>query len=258
VSAIGGTAGVAGEVVTAAKLKTMASTLGIDYVRDTKNENQGYPVLSWQNPDAGQNTGADSTVQPDTSVASVTLSSVTSKTFSSIALSWTKSGTATGYEIYRATGKNGSYSKIQTIQSGDTTATTDSSLTCGKTYYYKIRAYRTVSGKNYYGSYSSVKSAAPALDKTQISQAKNLKGKMSQLTWKRVSGASGYEVYRSLKKTKSYKKIATVKKGSTVTWKNKKLIRGKTYYYKIRAYRTVNGKKVYSSWSSVKSVKVKK
>jgi hypothetical protein len=254
VAGIGGTAGTSGEVVTAAKLKTMAATLGTDYVRDTKNENQGYPILAWQNPDAAQ----ESVAAPDTTVASVTLSSAKSKSFNSIALSWTKSGTTTGYEVYRATGKNSTYTKIQTIQSADTTSMTDSGLTCGKTYYYKVRAYRTVSGKNYYGNYSSIKSAVPALEKTKLVQFKNLKGKKVQLKWKKISGASGYEVYRSLKKTKSYKKVATIKKGSTISWKNQKLTKGKTYYYKVRAYRTVSGKKVYSSWSDVKSVKVKK
>lgn len=38
---------------------------------------------------------------------------------------------------------------------------------------------------------------------------------------------------------------------------NKKLTSNKTYYYKVRAYRTENGKRVYNSYSKVKSVKVK-
>ena len=52
-------------------------------------------------------------------------------------------------------------------------------------------------------------------------------------------------------------KTATVKKGSSKKTTIKKLAKGKTYYVKVRAYKTVDGKKVYGAWSSVKSVKVK-
>lgn len=54
-----------------------------------------------------------------------------------------------------------------------------------------------------------------------------------------------------------YKAVSTIKKGSTVSYTNKKLTSKKTYYYKVRAYRVVNGKKVYSGYSKVKGVKIK-
>lgn len=69
-----------------------------------------------------------------------------------------------------------------------------------------------------------------------------------------MKNAHGYEIYRSTKKKSGYKKITDTKKTS---YKNKKLKSKKKYYYKVRAYRIVNGKKYYSSYSSVKSVKVK-
>lgn len=77
------------------------------------------------------------------------------------------------------------------------------------------------------------------------------------LKWKKVSGASGYYVYRSTSKQGKYKKVQTIKKGSSVSWKDKKLKSGKKYYYKVAAYKKVNGIVVTSSYSSVKSVKVK-
>ena len=78
-------------------------------------------------------------------------------------------------------------------------------------------------------------------------------------TWKTVTGASGYEVMYSTSSKFSSKttKTATVKKGSSKKTTIKKLAKGKTYYVKVRAYKTVDGKKVYGAWSSVKSVKVK-
>lgn len=89
-------------------------------------------------------------------------------------------------------------------------------------------------------------------------KAKNVKKKSVKLTWKKVSKATGYEVYRKSSKKGSYKKIATIKKGTTVKYTNKKLKKHKKYTYKIRAYRTVNKKTVKGSFTSAKTVKIKK
>ena len=76
------------------------------------------------------------------------------------------------------------------------------------------------------------------------------------LSWKKISGVSGYEIYRSTSKNKNYKKIATIN-NSKNTFKDSSLSKNKTYYYKVRAYKTSNGKKVYGSYSSVKSTSLK-
>ena len=89
-------------------------------------------------------------------------------------------------------------------------------------------------------------------------KAVNVKTRSAKLTWKKVTGATGYQVYRSRKKSSGFKRIATFKKNTTVRYTNKKCRKGRTYYYKIRAYRTVNGKTVYGKFTTVKSVKIKK
>ena len=78
------------------------------------------------------------------------------------------------------------------------------------------------------------------------------------LSWKKQKNATGYEIYRSTKKKGKYKKIATIKKVSKASYTNKKLKKGKTYYYKVRAYKTQSGKKVYGTFSVIKKVKIKK
>ena len=70
-----------------------------------------------------------------------------------------------------------------------------------------------------------------------------------KLTWKKVSGATGYYVYRTDSKKGKYKKIATTKKTS---YKNSKLKSNKTYYYKVAAYK---GKKT-GTYSKVVSKKI--
>ena len=72
-------------------------------------------------------------------------------------LKWNKQTGATGYVVYMATSKTGKYTKIATVKGNSKITYTKTGLTKGKTYYFKVCAYTTVSGKNIYGSYSAVK-----------------------------------------------------------------------------------------------------
>ena len=96
----------------------------------------------------------------------------------------------------------------------------------------------------------------PTLARPAIKSLK-VKGKAITIKWGKVSGASGYEVWRAVKKSGKYSRVKTIKSGRTLTFKNTKLKKKKTYYYKIRAYKSVAGEKFYSSFSAVKYKKVK-
>lgn len=76
-----------------------------------------------------------------------------------------------------------------------------------------------------------------------------------KLTWKACTEVKGvkYQVYKSLKKTKNFKKLTTTSKK---TYTAKKLTKGKTYYFKVRAVKSIDGKNVYSKWSNVSYKKV--
>lgn len=74
---------------------------------------------------------------------------------------------------------------------------------------------------------------------------------------KKVTGANGYEVSRSVKKNGKYTTIKRVS-SKTISYTQKKLTKNRTYYFRVRAYKIVNGKKIYSGWSRVKSVRVKR
>ena len=89
--------------------------------------------------------------------------------------------------------------------------------------------------------------------KTKVT-SKKLKGAV-KLTWKASTEVKGvkYQVYRSLKKSKGFKKVITTSKR---TYTAKKLTKGKTYYFKVRAIKTIGGKTVYSKWSNVTYKKV--
>ena len=180
---------------------------------------------------------------------------LSSNPYNSNKLSWNKVKGASGYEVLRATSKTGTYKLVKTITSGSTVSYTDTKLATGKTYYYKVRAYRTADKKKVYSSYSSVVAAKPVLKTPSVKLTSG--SKKATIKWEKISGASGYEVYRATSKSGKYSKIKTITKNSTVSYVNSSLTKNKTYYYKVRAYRTVNGKKIYSSYSVAKSVKVK-
>ena len=174
---------------------------------------------------------------------------------SQFTLSWSAVSGADKYEVYI---KNGSkWTKLTTTEKTSYTVKKDGkkkALKAGKSYEFKVRAVVEESKKTYTGSYSSVLKVklapnAPAL---------TLKAGKKQLTasWKSVSGVSGYEVQYSTSSKMKKAKTVKVKKSSKKTTV-KKLSKGKKYYVRARAYTTVNGKKIYSDWSTVKNVKVK-
>ena len=91
---------------------------------------------------------------------------------------------------------------------------------------------------------------------TSISKLTSPKTKQLKATFKKVSGVTGYQVtYSTSKKfTKSTTKTVSVK---TTNKTVKSLKKGKTYYVKVRTYKTVGGVKYYSAYSTVKKVKIK-
>ena len=183
---------------------------------------------------------------------SVELSTKTQST-TSITVKWKSGVGATGYEVYYATNKNGNYEKIKT---GNINEYKKSKLSAGKTYYFKVRPYVTINGEKHFGEYSNIFSTTTKTKTPSISVKKGT-GKAT-ISWKKVSGASGYKIYMATSKNGKYTKIKNITKGSTVKYTKSSLKKGKTYYFKVRAYRTVNKKTVYSSYSSKKSVKITK
>ena len=181
---------------------------------------------------------------------------VTGSSYNTVKIGWRKVAGAEGYQIYRAVSKKGTYRKVKTVKGGNTLSFTDRKKKFNKTYYYKVRAYRTEKGRTVTSKFSNILAGKAKLEKPVVTLRKKAATGMS-VSWKRVTGASGYQVGYSLKKKSGYK-TATVNKGSKTKYMRKGLKKGKTYYVKVRAYRTVKGKKVYGSWSVLQALSLKK
>ena len=203
-------------------------------------------------------TNKDESKEPDKEIEPVYLSAVKLKissiSYNKIKLSWSKNSKANGYKVYRKNSE-GKYVCIKTIKSGSTLTYTNEGLTVGKTYYYKVAPVLITDEVTHRGDYSSVVQGKTRLSVPKISDVKNVNYKTLQILWNKISGASGYEIYRATSSSGTYKLVKRITSGSTLSYKDTTVTPNKTRYYKVRAYRTVNGKRVYSSFSAIDSGK---
>lgn len=232
--------------------KTLATVNTTSYSATGLNVGQTYyfKVYTRFKDSTGNHAAGATTTSAYTVVGKPKSLAVSKTTYNSVSLTWKASSDAQKYYVYRSTKSGSGYVKI-----GNTKATTfkDTTAKTGTTYYYKIVAYRTRSGKVYQSGSTGYVKAKPALAKAAIAKIAAGSKKLT-VSYKKVAGASGYEIYQATSKNGTYKKIATTK---ATSYTNKSLKKKATYYYKVRAYRTVSGKKVYGAFSPVKSMKTK-
>ena len=171
-----------------------------------------------------------------------------SKDSSSINISWDKNTIFDSYAVYMAKGKDDDYKKVATIKNNKITSYRQSGLLAGTTYYIKIKGYKTIDKKES-TSYSKVTKETTQLIAPRISKVKAGKD-YKQITWNKTSGAKGYEVYMATSVNGEYSKVATISDKNTVTYKKSDLKSGKKYYFKVRAYGTVDDEKIYSPFSN--------
>lgn len=181
----------------------------------------------------------------DAYAASLKAPSVTAENTSatSVKLKWKKNKAAKKFTIYRSTKKNKGFKAVKTVKKSTLTYT-DKKLTCGKTYYYKVKA---INGKKSKTSKVKKVKVVPVKVKT-ISAASSKCGEIT-VTYGKSSGASGYQLSCSPTAKGKFTVVNTSKQTSFTH----SLDMGTAAYYKVRAYKTIKGKKVYSSYSKVVS-----
>ena len=151
-----------------------------------------------------------------------------SATTSSATIKWSKVSGAKGYFVQVNSG--GKWKKIATITKGSTVSKTIKKLSAGKKYTYRVQAYKIVKGKKKAFKTTNIVTAVTKPGKPKISVSTS--GSALVVSYKKVTGATKYEVFRSTKKTGKYKKVGT---STTTSYVDSNVIGGKTYYYKVRA-----------------------
>ena len=167
----------------------------------------------------------------------------------SIKFTWSKVTGAESYEVqYSTNGKK--WTKVKATKN----SATIKKLKAGTTYKVKVKA---IAGSNN-GAFSSVLTTSTEPVKVNVTKVTSTKSKQIIVNWKKISGVTGYEVqYSTAKNFKKNTKTVTIKKQSTVKTTLKKLTKGKKYYIRVRAYKTVGKVKIVGAWSSVKNIKSK-
>ena len=166
-----------------------------------------------------------------------------------IKLTWKKVTGANGYKVYRGT------TLIKTITSGSTVTFADAKAnTNGTKYTYKVVAKGTTGDSTLSRSRVIYRVARPA-----VSSVTNTAASKMTIKWGKNAKATGYVIHYSTDKTfKSGNKSVTVTSASTVSRVISSLTKGKTYYVRIRTYKTVGSAKYWSMWSAARSVKISK
>ena len=138
-------------------------------------------------------------------------------------LTWNAVSGATSYKVYRATSRTGNYSLLGTVT---TTSYTNTGAKINTTYYYRVKACNDAG----LSAYSNVVSGQTTVTTLTLGHS-SASGK-PMLTWKAVSGAASYKVYRATTKNGAYSVINTTK---ALTYTNTGAALGTTYYYKVEA-----------------------
>lgn len=178
-----------------------------------------------------------------------------SRTTGTVTLKWNKKAGADGYYIYRYTLTDKNTRIVATIKGGSTTTKTFGSLKAGTYYYFYIAPY-TVDSKTKTGSKTSLLTTSTYPNKVSVSSLKSTAKKSLTLSWKKVT-CTGYQIQYSTSKTFSSncKTVTVGGSKSSAKWSTSQS--NKTYYVRVRAYKSPNGSKIYGSWSSTYSVKAK-
>lgn len=237
--------------------KRIGTTASLSYKDVTAESGVSYcyKVRAYQQQDGKKVYGEFSEeIEGKTKNGAMTAITATAKADGTVKLAWNKVDKMTEYIIYRSTSKNGTYTAL----------TESKKLSCidtwakpGITYYYKVVGCRYVEGERVVTNDSNKVSAKAVLSVPGKFKATSKRKGKAYLSWGAVKNANGFELYYATSKNGTYKKVVTMDLVKERFYTQSYLKSGKTYYYKMRAYRVNSGKKVYSKYTKPISVKVK-
>ncbi|MBR6568415.1 MAG: fibronectin type III domain-containing protein [Clostridia bacterium] len=167
---------------------------------------------------------------------------------SSVKLSWKKSEYALSYKVYFSTDKK----KWRSV-SADKTSVTVKKLKPSKKYYFKIKAV----GDGVSSADSGMITAYTLPERVSFTDVVSVRKASATVKWNKLSNISGYELSFSRYEFGKKKNIKTVYINTSTRKTVKKLKSGKKYYFRVRAYKAVNGRKIYGPYSKTKTVKIR-
>ena len=168
------------------------------------------------------------------------------RTDNSISLKWDKNETANGavVEMY----KNGKWEVVSTKTSNTTVSHKITGLKAGTQYKFRVRAYINDEGGRIYSVYNvtlnEVTAPAAVTNFRSVISAKTA----IRFNWNKNTAVDGYEIDMAV--GSSWVKQATIEGSNSVAYAQTKLTPDTAYRFRIRAYKTVDGKKIYSAYTT--------
>lgn len=174
----------------------------------------------------------------------------TTQSSTSIKIDWTdagNSGNETGFKVERsATGGGAGFAVVQTVNQS-TVTWTDTGLSHGTAYFYRVRAYFTFDGTDYFSGYTSEVTATTTLPAPDTLAATAVSATQINLTWADNStGEDGFKIERSTASGSGFSQIDTAAANATSYSDTSVPLANTTFYYRVRAYKGA----VNSSYSS--------
>ncbi len=194
-----------------------------------------------------QNPGTADTLQKPEKVSGL---KVTKAAANSLKFSW-KAVKGANYRLTLYKGSKTVFTKYI-----KTNSYTCKSLKAATAYTVKVTSYVESKGTKLYAASETSLKATTAPEKVKLSSVKKKSSSKAKITWKKTAGADGYEVFMRTGKG-SFKKIKTITKGKTTSFTRSGLKKGKSYSFRVRAYKKSAAGKAYGSYSNVKTLKMK-
>jgi fibronectin type 3 domain-containing protein len=142
---------------------------------------------------------------------------------------WNPASGAAGYYVYRSGSQYGYYSAVSPLVAASATRYSDTGLSAGTTYWYKVRSYYA---GGFLSNISAEASAMTMIDAPSNITAATVSTSEINVTWTAVSGAVNYDLYRSASGGAPWTKIAAT---SATSYLDGSLNSGTQYWYKVAA-----------------------
>ena len=212
-----------------------------------------YQVRAFKNTNGTTSYGAFSgEASAVTSLPGTSMQGASSQEYQTVTITWNQGVGATGYELYRSNTSGTNYSLLADITDGNTTSYRDTAVTVGATWFYKVKPYRVENGQKVYGPETGEVSGLVTLGSVSGVNAWASAYNRIELTWNKLSYATGYEIYYSTSPDSGYQFLKRVGKGAS-KFKWSKAQCGTTYYFQIRPIQKVKKVTNYGTFSNAVS-----
>lgn len=170
----------------------------------------------------------------------------TARTYNSITLGWKRNSTATGYKLEQY--KGGKWVQIALIKSNKTTSYKVTGLTAATGYKFRIRAYKSSGSVIAHSGYTTYRTLSSPTNVTSFKATKR-SGTSVTLGWRKNTTATGYKLEQY--KNGKWVQTAVISGNNNVSCTVSKLRRNTAYRFRIRSYKTINGKTSHSGYTYV-------